>query len=87
MRSDDDPGAENSTNWPENWGPRLGMLLQLKAMGLLNEWPACWGQQALWGATTSNGRAPALDLRGVPGKNEDLGGALGQSYSPETRAT
>lgn len=86
-RSDDEPGTENSTNWLENWGSRLERLRQLKAMGLLNGCPACWGQQAWRGATTNNGRVSALYLRGVPGENEDLGSALGQSYSLETGAT
>src|SRR6266702_728048 len=85
----DAPVTVNNTSWLGNWGSRRGRLLQLKTMVLMNECSvqACWGQQAWLGATTSNGRASAPDLRGVPGKNEDLGSVLGQNYSFETRAT
>jgi hypothetical protein len=81
------PGAGNNTSWLGHWNARLGKLLQLKTMGSMNECPACWGQQAWPGVTTSNGRVSALDLRGVPGEKVDPGSVLGQNYLLETEAT
>lgn len=88
-RSDGASGAVNSTSWLGHWGSPRGRLVQLEAMVSMNECSvkAGWGQRAWLGATTSNGRASAPDLRVVPGKNEDLGNVLGQNYSLETRAT
>ena len=81
------PGAGNSTSWLGNWGSRLEKLLQLKTMGLTNECPACWGQQAWLGVTTSSGRVSAQDPRGVPEDKVDPGSVLGQNYLLETEAT
>lgn len=81
------PGAENSTSWLGNWGLHLERLLQLKTMKLMNECPACWGQQAWLGVTTSSGRVSAQNLRSVPEEKMVPGSVLGQNYLLETGAT